>query len=155
MINNDFGSFVRSKVNSVGGIHCVGEAVTKLGSMNGTYRVVTVTKYSYHDMIQFIATEVNEHILKVSISVLTATVDYTELTRGEWVDRVDKSLSVFELSKTSLIKNTNAFNEDYVISILNNYTPRPPLMAHLIFDTKKTIAVERNAMNVIEWRVQA
>ena len=73
----------------------------------------------------------------MSISVLTATVDYTELTRAR-VDRVDKSLSVFELNKTSLIKNTNAFNEDYVISVLaNNYTPRPPLMAHLIFDTKK------------------
>lgn len=159
------GSFVRSKVNSVGGTRIAkngialgGEAVTKLGSMNGTYRVVTVTKYSYHDMIQFIATEVNEHIFESEYIGIDSDRRLYRVDKSEWVDRVDKSLSVFELSKTSLIKNTNAFNEDYVISILaNNYTPRPPLMAHLIFDTKKlTIAVERNAIgNVIEWRVQA
>ena len=159
------GSFVRSKVNSVGGTRIAkngialgGEAVTKLGSMNGTYRVVTVTKYSYHDMIQFIATEVNEHIFESEYIGIDSDRRLYRVDKSEWVDRVDRSLSVFELSKTSLIKNTNAFNEDYVISVLaNNYTPRPPLMAHLIFDTKKlTIAVERNAIgNVIEWRVQA
>ena len=109
-------------------------------------------------MIQFIATEVNEHIFESEYIGIDSDRRLYRVDKSEWVDRVDKSLSVFELSKTSLIKNTNAFNEDYVISILaNNYTPRPPLMAHLIFDTKKlTIAVERNAIgNVIEWRVQA
>ena len=88
-----------------------GEAVTKLGSMNGTYRVVTVTKYSYHDMIQFIATEVNEHIFESEYIGIDSDRRLYRVDKSEWVDRVDKSLSVFELSKTSLIKNTNAFNE--------------------------------------------
>ena len=159
------GAFVRNKVNAVGGTRTArngyatdGSMITKVGSVNNGSRVVTVTKYSFENEIDFIVTEVKDHIFESEYIGIDSDRRLYRVDKTEWVDRADRALSIFELSKSQLISNASSFNEDYVVSVLaNNYTPRPPIYAHLLFDIRRlTIGVDRNAIgNVIEWRIKA
>ncbi len=159
------GSYVRQKVNAVGGTRIAKsvnvsdpELIPKIASKNADYRVVSVSKLSYDDDVTFIATLVKDYIYESEYVGIDSDRRLYRIPKDEFVDRVDKALNVLYLSKEKTEGNQTPFNLEGLVSILtlNAGSFTPPKLAYLSYDDKDISSyIDINAIgNVVEFRTE-
>ncbi len=157
------GSYVRQKVNAVGGTQVAisgyadsVENIPKLASKNDDYRVVSVSKYSYDDDVTFIATLVKDYIYESEYVGIDSDRRLYRIPKDEYVDRVDKALNIMYFSKERIDGNDTAFNLEGLVSILTTSAGSfvPPKLAYLSYDDKEVSSyLDINAIgNTVEFR---
>lgn len=157
------GGYAREKVNAVGGTRKAisgiadrVEDIPKLASRNGDYRVVSVTKYSRDNEIDFIATLVKDYLYESEYIGIDSDRRLHRIPKDNYVNRVDRALNILYLSKEEKRMNKTSFNLEGLVSILtiNASSFVPPKLAYLYYDNKSISSfIDVNAIaNVIEFR---
>lgn len=158
------GAYARQKVNAVGGTKKAISGITnnpneipKLASRDNGYRVVSVSKYSYDDEVEFIATLVNHYIYESEYVGIDSDRRLYRVSKDDFVDRVDKSLNMLYLSKDYKGQNNTPFNLEGLVAILTISAGSfvPPRIAYLTYDNKQVSKfIDVNALgNTVEFRV--
>lgn len=158
------GAYARQKVNAVGGTKKAisGSAnnpneIPKLASRDNGYRVVSVSKYSYDDEVEFIATLVKDYIYESEYVGIDSDRRLYRVPKDDYVDRVDKALNMLYLSKERIGSNDTPFNLEGLVAILTTSAGSfvPPRIAYLTYDNKQVSKfIDVNALgNTVEFRV--
>lgn len=159
------GAYVRTKVNAIGGTRLAisdttnePNKIAKLGSKNGDYLLPSVTKFSGHDDIRWVATAVKDYIYESEYVGIDSDRRLYEVPKTDYVDRVDKSLALLELSKENMNGNQTIFNLEGLMSILTTSAGSfvPPKLAHATYDEKEVSTyVDVNALGTtVEFRMK-